>query len=50
MKDQTERVTHYETIFDELSAALRRVDEAVEALQTLRPLVGALDAYYTGEA
>ena len=50
MKNQTERVTHYETIFDELSAALRRVDEAVEALQALCPLVGALDAYYTGEA
>lgn len=49
MKNQTERIARYEEIFDSLSAALRRVHESVDALEALRPLVGELGAYYTGE-
>jgi len=45
---QIKRVERYEEIFDKVSAAARRLDEARGAFDALAPDIEALEAYYTG--
>lgn len=46
--EQIERITRYESIFDSVSAAVRRVSDSLDELEELAPRIGELTAYYTG--
>ena len=49
-EEQLQRIARHEAAFDRLSAAVRRVSDAQDALDALRPDLDALTAYYGSEA
>ena len=46
---QLQRISHYETLFDEITDALAALERAEEALKRLRPSVDDLRAYYESD-
>ena len=46
---QLQRISHYETLFDEIADALAALRQAEEALERLRPSVDELQAYYESD-
>ena len=44
------RISHYESLFDEISGALTALKQAEAALERLRPAVDELRAYYESDA
>ena len=49
-QDQLRRIAHFESLFDEISAAVLALRRAEEALERLRPAVDELRAYYESDA
>ena len=47
--DQLRRITHFESLFDEISAAVLALRQAEEALERLRPSVDELREYYESD-
>ena len=47
--DQLQRITHFESLFDEISAAVLALRQAEEALERLRPSVDELREYYESD-
>ncbi len=47
---QLQRISHYETLFEEIATALATLKRAENALEALRPAVEELTAYYESDA
>lgn len=47
---QLQRISHYETLFEEIATALATLKRAENALEALRPAVEELAAYYESDA
>ena len=49
MKRETrvERITRYETMFNEVTETLRKAEQAIDEYKAVRPKVEALEQYYT---